>query len=392
MSDQASDRVVERVNDHAGDRSGGEGSRTAGEPLQYSEYRAVRHFTALDGLRAVSVLLVVLAHARGREDWLWIRGANGVTVFFVLSGYLITTLALREEAVRGTIDLGAFYLRRTFRILPMYYLTLAIYCVLILVLHADPARHDKFVRALPYYLTYLQEWPHLVLKDVPFELSWSLGIEEKFYLVWPVLGFLLLRKRFGLRVGTALTLAVACTVAACFTSWGKFVLFYAHILIGCALAVLLDNPAVFARLRGLARPVPAMVVALLAIGVHFTTDAARPWTHVAFAAMVALVLIGLVAGRSPVTRALVWPPLVWLGGISYGVYLFNQLGLHAAMRVVPERWGWPGDALAMALGLAITLAVCQVLHRYLEIPLMRYGRTLANRRKSVQGCAPATAG
>jgi peptidoglycan/LPS O-acetylase OafA/YrhL len=88
----------------------------------------------------------------------------------------------------------------------------------------------------------------------------------------------------------------------------------------------------------------------------------------------------------------VWPPLVWLGGISYGVYLFNQLGLHAAMRVVPERWGWPGDALAMALGLAITLAVCQVLHRYLEIPLMRYGRTLANRRKSVQGCAPATAG
>jgi len=179
MSDQASDRVVERVNDHAGDRSGGEGSRTAGEPLQYSEYRAVRHFTALDGLRAVSVLLVVLAHARGREDWLWIRGANGVTVFFVLSGYLITTLALREEAVRGTIDLGAFYLRRTFRILPMYYLTLAIYCVLILVLHADPARHDKFVRALPYYLTYLQEWPHLVLKDVPFELSWSLGIEEK---------------------------------------------------------------------------------------------------------------------------------------------------------------------------------------------------------------------
>ena len=114
--------------------------------------------------------------------------------------------------------LGAFYLRRTFRILPMYYLTLAIYCVLILVLHADPARHDKFVRALPYYLTYLQEWPHLVLKDVPFELSWSLGIEEKFYLVWPVLGFLLLRKRFGLRVGTALTLAVACTVAACFTS------------------------------------------------------------------------------------------------------------------------------------------------------------------------------
>jgi peptidoglycan/LPS O-acetylase OafA/YrhL len=187
-------------------------------------------------------------------------------------------------------------------------------------------------------------------------------------------------------------LAAACTVAACFTSWGRFVLFYAHILIGCALAVLLDNRAAFERLRGLARPVPALVVALAAIVVHFTTDAAHPWTPVLFAAMVALVLVGLVAGDSPVARVLAWPPLVWLGGISYGVYLFNQLGLHAAMRVVPERWGLPGDALAMALGLAITLAVCQVLHRYLEIPLMRYGRTLAKQRKSVQGCAPATAG
>jgi peptidoglycan/LPS O-acetylase OafA/YrhL len=134
------------------------------------------------------------------------------------------------------------------------------------------------------------------------------------------------------------------------------------------------------------------LIAVLAVAVHFTTDAARPWTHVLFAAMVALVLVGLVAGSSPVTRALAWPPLVWLGGISYGVYLFNQLGLHAAMRVVPARWGLPGDALAMALGLAITLGVCQVLHRYLEIPLMQYGRALAKRRKPVQGCAPATAG
>ncbi len=363
-----------------------------GQAIDYAEYRGVRHFAALDGLRAISVLLVVLAHARGREEWLWIRGANGVTVFFVLSGYLITTLALREEATRGRIDLGAFYLRRTFRILPMYYLALAIYCVLILVLHADPTRHDKFVGALPYYLTYLQEWPHLIVKNVPFELSWSLGIEEKFYLVWPLLGFILLRKQFRRRLGTAITLAAACTIAACVASWGQFVLFYAHILIGCALAVLLDNPRAFARLQPLARPMPSVALALLAGIVHFTTDAAHPWTHVLFAATVALALIGLVAGSSPVTRALTWRPLVWLGGISYGVYLFNQLGLHVAMRIVPERWGLAGDGLAMILGLAGTLVVCALLHRHLEVPLMRYGRTLAGRRKSVQGCAPATVG
>jgi peptidoglycan/LPS O-acetylase OafA/YrhL len=356
-----------------------------GGTIDYAAYRAERHFTALDGLRAISVLLVVLAHARGREEWLWIRGANGVTVFFVLSGYLITTLALREEAVRGRIDLGAFYLRRTFRILPMYYLTLAIYCVLVLVLHADPDRHDKFVRALPYYLAYFQEWPHLVLKSVPFELSWSLGIEEKFYLVWPVLGFILFRKHFRLRLGSALALAAACTLAACLASWGRFVLFYAHILIGCALAILLDDPRVYARLRALARPVPAVALVVLAIAAHFTTDAIHPWTHVLFAATVALALIGFVAGSSPVTRALTWRPLVWLGGISYGVYLFNQLGLHVAMRVVPARWGLAGDGLAMLLGLAITLVVCEGLHRRLELPLIRYGRTLAARRKSAQG-------
>lgn len=169
-------------------------------------------------------------------------------------------------------------------------------------------------------------------------------------------------------------------------------LFYAHILIGCALAVLLDNPHAFARLRTLARPVPAVALTLLAIVVHFTTDATHPWTHVLFSATVALALIGLVAGSSPVTRALTWRPLVWLGGISYGVYLFNQLGLHVAMRIVPERWGLVSDGLAMMLGLAGTLVVCELLHRYLELPLMRYGRMLAGRRKSVQGCAPATAG
>jgi peptidoglycan/LPS O-acetylase OafA/YrhL len=371
--------------------SGPPSAKGGRDPLTYAEYRAVRHFTSLDGLRAVSVLLVVVAHMRGREQWLWLHGANGVTVFFVLSGFLITTLALREEALRGRLDLGGFYLRRTFRILPMYYLAFAAYCVLMLVLHADPERYDKFIRALPYYLAYMQEVPHLVITSVPFELSWSLGIEEKFYLIWPLLAFILLRQHTRLRLWAALGLAAACTAAACVAPWGRFVIYYAHILLGCALALLLNERGAYERLRALARPAAALGLALVAVGMHFATSNGHPWTHVLFAATVAAALVGLVLGQSPLTRLLCWPPLVWIGGISYGVYLFNQLGLHFAMRLVPLRWGSAGDAVVLAIGLTVTLGVCELLHRIFETPLMRYGRRLAQQRERAKGCAPATA-
>ena len=93
-------------------------SRT--EPRDGDSYLGRSYIPELDGLRAISVLLVISAHMKDRWAWNWLDGAQGVAVFFVLSGYLITMLALREEAREGFVSLKAFYIRRICRILPLY--------------------------------------------------------------------------------------------------------------------------------------------------------------------------------------------------------------------------------------------------------------------------------
>ena len=166
---------------------------SSAQTLSHEEYLAQRYMPVLDVVRAVAVLSVVGFHlGEGSLDFL----QGGVNVFFVLSGYLITTLALREESRRGSLDVRAFIVRRIFRILPLFYLVLGIYVVLVLGLHADD-RVGDFGDALPWLFAYLQEWPvvHAGDEGLPLGVAWSLGIEEKFYVVWPFLAFVLLRGR-----------------------------------------------------------------------------------------------------------------------------------------------------------------------------------------------------
>lgn len=193
------------------------------DPLTFEDYQRRRYFPALDGLRALSVLIVVLHHERTARLWRWVHGANGVTVFFVVSGFLITTLALREEARRGSLDLRAFYLRRVFRLVPLYALVLSAYCALILGIGVQSGRRAAFLRALPYYVTYLQEVPHFAFPGVPFEVSWSLGVEEKFYLVWPLLAFVAARARPAARLwGTLVLTALLFAAPAVAPAVGRF--------------------------------------------------------------------------------------------------------------------------------------------------------------------------
>ena len=103
--------------------------------VDYDGFKQARRFQALDGIRAIAVLLVMTVHAGAHSDFLpWeiVDGRGGVTMFFVLSGFLITTLLLREEEARGRVSLKAFYVRRVMRLAPLYYLVLGVYVVLIL--------------------------------------------------------------------------------------------------------------------------------------------------------------------------------------------------------------------------------------------------------------------
>lgn len=338
------------------------------------------YFPALDGLRAVSVLLVATWHvpqgaaSRAASIFSAVRGAQGVTVFFVLSGFLITLLALREERVTGNVSFAAFYVRRTFRLFPLYYAVLGCYAVLILVVHLDP-RRAEFVRALPYYLTYLQEVPHFFFGgSAPFEISWSLGIEEKFYLFWPLLCFAALagaslRTRIAVALGLMIVLLSAPLV---FHSdpVGVMLRQYGALMAGCALALMVDAPA----MRGVLESCTRGWVPLIALAGVLLLRA--PMLVVVFATAVAIP--SFITRRGWLARMLACGPLAWLGRRSYGFYLVHVLGLSVGRKLagtlLPN-----GEIVIFVVGVTISIIAAAVLHRAIERPFIQWGRKLSRR-------------
>lgn len=345
----------------------------------FAEYQATRHFPALDGLRAVSVLLVITAHLHS-DAWRPLIGRQGVTLFFVLSGFIITTLLEREEARTGRVSLRSFAVRRVFRIVPLYAIVLGVYVVAVLGLGMEGDKAAGLRYALPYFLTFTNEialFGEAFRNHIPFYQSWSLGVEEKFYVLWPLLGFVLLDRRARLP-GIVILVATVCAVQALVTpAWTRW---YEPILVGCLLGVLMERPGAHARLRALARPAAiwASLAALAGTHVllnHHTTigDLIYPW-------IAAALMVGLVLGSSPAGRLLSSRPAVWAGHRAYGVYLVHILAINVVDRLVR-----PGATLTLATladyaGVALlSLAVADVLHRVVERPFIRAGRRVAER-------------
>lgn len=181
--------------------------------LTYTQYEAQRFFGPLDGLRAISVLMVVLHHMTEKSVWYWLNGFAGVEVFFVLSGFLITTICLREMnrgGERRQLSLKGFYTRRVYRIIPLYLLALAAYGVLT-GFWGISGTWTEFVDNLPYYLTLNGD---LIKSEPPFAISWSLGVEEKFYVVWPLVLVATRSMRRGALVAFGVSLTVLVAVAS----------------------------------------------------------------------------------------------------------------------------------------------------------------------------------
>jgi peptidoglycan/LPS O-acetylase OafA/YrhL len=365
---------------------------------EFRLYQARKYVPELDGVRALAVIGVIGSHMALNSGWHWLSGGLGVYVFFVLSGYLITTLALREERALGHLSYKAFYVRRTLRIFPLYYAAVLVYCGLLFLTTWGRATQAAFADALPYYLTYLQEVPYVFHTIVggrpsPFDHSWSLGIEEKYYLVWPVLAFGLWACQPVLRLrGTVVLLVLfAATqsigrLSPVIDAWRpELILYpYSHILWGCLLAILLDDPKWFARLRWLGSPL-GMVLCLAAfVAAQVAYEPLAEWRaddpdRFRFRELMILhglattALMGSVlTSDGPVQWVLRMRPLVFLGKVSYGMYLFHGLGTSAAQRVMrpfPEL-AWVTFALAVLATVAIAYGFALVIER----PGIRIGR------------------
>ncbi len=336
----------------------------------------------LDGIRALAIILVLIAHVRSIEGGTPI-GYLGVTIFFVLSGYLITAISVAEETKNGALSLAGFYIRRTFRIFPLYYFVLGTYCFLILGLHLFPEKHEPLKQALPFYLAYLQEIPFFRAAQggsLPFYQSWSLGIEEKFYLVWPLVCFVFLRHRKAWRIPTGVVLVVACSL-------NRYTRPYVSILFGCLLALSMQFQGMRKTLERAAASGLWTLAALL-LGLHFAPAVYWRWDLALslYALLFACFLGFLVTGESYFKRALGTPLLAFVGKMSYGVYLVHLLciGLLRSKAHIHNTW----FMLFAALGLALAVAV--VLHYLLEQPFIRWGRYLSKKAMNSESAAMVT--
>lgn len=350
-------------------------ARARSGALSFDEYQGLRYFPALDGVRAISIALVLFQHS-GDPLWRPINGHLGVTLFFGISGYLITTLLLREEARDGRVSLGGFYLRRAFRILPLYYVALACFTVLVLVLHLGSDR-GAYPGRLPYFLLYMNE----LAPDGTFGHSWSLAIEEKYYLVWPLIAFALAPRRTR-RTAIAAGLVLVTGLTALLPGWWPYPAIYTPILTGCLVALLMHARGGYERLAVLRSSWGAVALAV-AIAVGVAVDNSEGHVHVLFGLLAAAVMVPVVAGPEWFRRILGVRPLVFIGTRSYAIYLFHPISNSVIDRALaPGQESVPVQVARYVLELAAALAVADVLHRVLERPVIRLGHRLAHRRKA----------
>jgi peptidoglycan/LPS O-acetylase OafA/YrhL len=332
---------------------------------------------SLDGIRALSFMVVFLAHA----GMPYIPGGFGVTVFFFLSGYLITTLLRREAEATGTISFKLFYLRRALRILPPFYiiLGLALLCALTGLVPTDISWPGFAAQALHYsnYWVVQRGWDGLIGGTGVY---WSLAVEEHFYLLFPALYALLLRSKVSPRAQHAILFALCAVIML----WRAKIVFHDGIigdrtyvasdtrfdsmLFGCALAVW-GNPAMDfekgKRASVLELAAAAVGVALLLVTFLVRDPAFRESIRYSIQG-IALYPLFFVAVRHPNLLFCRFLNLRWVrffGTLSYSLYLVHQIVIHVVMGHVPLH-----PLLQGALCLAISVLLSYIIWRYIEKP------------------------
>jgi len=347
------------------------------------------HVPSLDGMRGGAFLLVFFGHALPAAMLRFVPPAFGVTVFFVLSGYLITTLLRREVDKSGTVSFRDFYLRRALRILPPFYIVLALSSILT-ELHAVEGKVT--LPAIGAYVLHAANYWHIYrgLDEVPGGTSvyWSLSVEEHFYLLFPLIYWAMRRWQLSARQQLGVILGLCGAVLA----W-RLVLagvFHADherlyrasdtrvdaILAGCALAVY-GNP-VLDRSRISIRTWQWVLLPLGAIVLAITSLVRQPLFQEAIKGSLqaaALIPFFVVAIRCPKwgpMRLLNTRIMAFFGLLSYALYLSHRMIL-----AVVENWVTSNLVLQVPIALGTAVALCYALHVFVEVPCADLRKRLA---------------
>jgi peptidoglycan/LPS O-acetylase OafA/YrhL len=345
------------------------------------------HIPSLDGIRAVSFFIVFLGHAGLGE---FVPGYFGLSLFFFLSGYLITTLLRIEHEGTGSISLGQFYLRRVLRIFPPFYLVLAIFSAFTLLGWTGGTLWPSGVLAQCFHVTNYWVVAHGWWDGIApgTWVYWSLAVEEHFYLVFPLFFALLQRARWP-RSRQALILVVVCGVVL---AWRIVLIFLLgaeqdrtyvasdtrvdSILAGCILAIwnnpVLDRESIDdKRLAFFWLPLGAAAVLLSIVVREFRFDQTLRYTLQSFG----LMPFFIAAVRWSEHWSFRWlnlPVVRYLGLLSYSMYLMHTATLWMFERHVPF-----SEPVRGGLALAVLVLAGTLIYRFVERPCARMRRRLA---------------
>lgn len=299
---------------------------------------------------------------------------HGVALFFVISGFLIASLLLRERRDCGTIHIGRFYARRALRLLPLYYLVLGLHVVLGHGLGMfSPENQQLFDDKFWSYVFYFSNWLPTA-GEGPFFHSWSLAAEEQFYVVFG-LGIILLSSRsliaaIGVLLVGKIGILVGYPELESLSPLARALLSYQEpILYGVLLAYALNTPRGYAIVRSVAgRPASAtMWAAATAAFMLFHS----PEKQSGFDAQVLYLLFAVVVGSTVMRRGehhRLLAPIAKIGVVSYGIYLLHMLPVSATRRFEPLQNAYG----CFLVTLAVVLPVALALHRWFESPIIRY--------------------
>ena len=338
----------------------------------------------LDGLRAIAVIAVLGTHFGVMGD----NASIGVDLFFVISGFLITSLLLKERDRRSAVSLRDFWARRALRLFPA--LGCAIVLALVLSLATTPSLRHATVAGLPWVLLYVGNWAKAFGSDQTLGLlqhTWSLAVEEQFYLLWPLV-FVVWICRVRHRRRAAVALAVLAGLDCLYliwaaNAWGPQRAYFGTdthcmgLLAGSALALFVSQRQVEGAPRErVERVIRAVGVVALMFFCALTFTSATSNTEgavvlclgTAAAVLVVARLVMVPSGR--MVSLLSGRAIQWTGQRSYGIYLYH-FGLAVAF-VETRHWHGLDRYLVVAACVCATFALAAASYRWVEMPFLRF--------------------
>lgn len=354
---------------------------------------ATLYFPNLNGLRFLAATLVIVHHIEQYKHifnipnlwsnpFIYQSGKLGVVLFFVLSGFLITYLLLNEKRNKGSISLKNFYVRRILKIWPLYFLIVALgFFILPNITLFDTPTESVFAKGFPLksFISYMFMFPNLALSNfeiIPFaSQAWSIGTEEQFYLIWPlifiylysrslqsmvavILGYLALKylffflqpNIFGINILAFWnTFNIDCMAIGGIVAYCQFYNF--------GILRFLKNDFVFISTI-------LVTTILMALGIKFGS------IHTDIYASLFVIIILNLACNPRYSKLLEFEPINYLGTISYGIYMYHSIAIVASIKIL-NMVGLNNNWTLYLLVFALTILICHLSYKYFEKPILK---------------------